>query len=79
MPQKIWDTLYILFLVRVNDLGFILAKENVCVRIGHHCAMPLHNYFKMAASLRVSLGLYNTQEDVRTFLKALRQAIGFFR
>ena len=65
--------------IHPNDLGFILAKENVCVRIGHHCAMPLHNYFKMAASLRVSLGLYNTQEDVRTFLKALRQAIGFFR
>ena len=65
--------------IHPNDLGFILAKENICVRIGHHCAMPLHTYFKMAASLRVSFGLYNTQEDVRTFLKAFHKAIGFFK
>ena len=65
--------------IHPNDLGFILAKENVCVRIGHHCAMPLHNYFKMAASLRVSFGLYNSKEDVQTFLKAFRKAIGFFK
>ena len=65
--------------IHPNDLGFILAKENVCVRIGHHCAMPLHNYFKMAASLRVSFGLYNTKEDVQTFLKAFHKAIGFFK
>ena len=65
--------------IHPNDLGFILAKENICVRIGHHCAMPLHQHFKMAASLRVSFGLYNTQEDVRTFLKAFHKAIGFFK
>ena len=65
--------------IHPNDLGFILAKENVCVRIGHHCAMPLHQYFKMAASLRVSFGLYNTKEDVHTFLKAFHKAIGFFK
>ena len=65
--------------IHPNDLGFILAKENICVRIGHHCAMPLHTYFKMAASLRVSFGLYNTGEDVHTFLKAFHKAIGFFK
>ena len=65
--------------IHPNDLGFILAKENICVRIGHHCAMPLHQHFKMAASLRVSFGLYNTLEDVRTFLKAFHKAIGFFK
>ena len=65
--------------IHPNDLGFILAKESICVRIGHHCAMPLHQHFKMAASLRVSFGLYNTGEDVRTFLKAFHKAIGFFK
>ena len=64
--------------IHPNDLGFILAKENICVRIGHHCAMPLHQHFKMAASLRLSFGLYNTEKDVRTFLKAFNKAIGFF-
>ena len=65
--------------IHPNDLGFILAKENICVRIGHHCAMPLHSYFKMAASLRVSFGVYNTQEDVKKFLKAFHKAMGFFK
>ena len=65
--------------IHPNDLGFVLAKENVCVRIGHHCAIPLHTYFKMAASLRVSFGLYNTKSDVQTFLKAFHKAIGFFK
>ena len=65
--------------IHPNDLGFILAKENICVRIGHHCAMPLHQYFKMAASLRVSFGLYNTKTDVQTFLKAFHKATGFFK
>ena len=65
--------------IHPNDLGFILAKENICVRIGHHCAMPLHTHFKMAASMRVSLGLYNTHQDVQNFLKAFHKAIGFFK
>ena len=65
--------------IHPNDLGFILAKENICVRIGHHCAMPLHTHFKMSASLRVALGLYNTQKDVQTFFKAFHKAIGFFK
>ncbi len=65
--------------IHPNDLGFILAKENICVRIGHHCAMPLHTYFKMAASMRVSFGLYNTKQDVQNFLNAFHKAIGFFK
>ncbi len=65
--------------IHPNDLGFILAKENICVRIGHHCTMPLHTYFKMAASMRVSFGLYNTKQDVQNFLNAFHKAIGFFK
>ena len=65
--------------IHPNDLGFILAKENICVRIGHHCAMPLHTYFKRTASMRVSFGLYNTKQDVQNFLNAFHKAIGFFK
>jgi len=65
--------------IHADDLNLILAKENVCVRVGHHCAMPLHTRFGVNASLRVSLGLYNDEKDVEQFLKALQKAIGFFK
>ena len=65
--------------IHPDDLNLILAKENVCVRVGHHCAMPLHTRFGVKASLRISLGLYNDKEDIKHFLKALNKAIGFFK
>ncbi len=65
--------------IHPDDLNLILAKENVCVRVGHHCAMPIHTRFGVTASLRASLGLYNDSKDVAAFLKALQKAIGFFK
>ena len=65
--------------IHPNDLNLILSKENVCVRVGHHCAMPLHARLGVTASLRVSLGLYNDKKDIEHFLKALDKAIGFFK
>ena len=65
--------------IHADDLNLILAKENVCVRVGHHCAMPLHARFGVKASLRVSLGFYNDSKDIEKFLKALKKAIGFFK
>ena len=65
--------------IHPDDLNLILAKENVCVRVGHHCAMPIHARLGVKASLRVSLGLYNDEQDVKNFLKALQKAIGFFK
>ena len=65
--------------IHPDDLNLILAKENVCVRVGHDCAMPIHTRFGVTASLRASLGLYNDSKDVAAFLKALQKAIGFFK
>jgi len=65
--------------IHPNDLSIILAKQNVCVRVGHHCAMPLHAVFDISASIRVSLGLYNDENDIDTFIVALNKAIGFFK
>lgn len=64
--------------VHVSDIAFMLAEQNICVRVGHHCAMPLHTYLKHPASLRVSLGLYNDEQDIQTFLDGLDKALSFF-
>ena len=64
--------------IHPNDLAFVLAKQNICVRVGHHCAMPIHECFGKSASVRVSFGIYNTQDDVKLFLSALKKALTFF-
>ena len=57
-----------------EDMTFFLAKYNVCLRTGHHCAMPLHTYFKIPHTLRISLGIYNDAKDVKAFMTALDKA-----
>lgn len=64
--------------IHPNDLAFVLAKQNICVRVGHHCAMPIHECFGKTASVRVSFGIYNTQKDVELFMTALKKALSFF-
>ena len=61
-----------------SDLAVILSRQNICVRVGHHCAMPIHRCFHQSVSLRVSLGLYNTPEDIQIFVQALKKALSLF-
>jgi len=49
----------------------ILADRGVCVRAGHHCAMPLHKALGVEATTRVSLGIYNTKEDIDKLVEGL--------
>ena len=57
------------------DIAFVLAKDNICTRVGHHCAMPIHTAFGRQASLRASLGIYNDREDIGRFIGALHKAL----
>lgn len=62
-----------------EDMTFFLAKYNVCLRTGHHCAMPLHTYFKTPHTLRISLGLYNDTKDIKDFMGALDRAYALIK
>jgi len=64
--------------IHAHDLSQILAEDNICVRAGHHCAMPLHTAAAMTASCRVSFYLYNTTDDLDRFLASLRRAEKLF-
>lgn len=57
------------------DLAVLLDKQNIALRVGHHCAMPLMNALKLDGTLRVSLACYNTLEEVFVFVKALVSSI----
>lgn len=61
--------------IHPSDMAFMLGKQNVCVRVGHHCAMPIHTRFGVTASVRVSMGLYNDESDVDALIDALQKSI----
>ncbi len=62
-----------------HDIGTILDSEGVAVRTGHHCAMPVMEYFGVPATARASFACYNTLEDVRRLVAALNKAHEVFR
>ena len=64
--------------IHPQDLAFILDKEGVSVRTGHHCAQPIVNRMGYESLARASLGLYNTKEDIDALVAAIRKAQKFF-
>ena len=67
------------FPLHPHDLGTFLDHQGIAVRVGHHCAMPLIEHFKVPATMRLSLGMYNDQREIEIFCKSLKEAIAFFR
>jgi cysteine desulfurase/selenocysteine lyase len=64
--------------VHAHDVGQILDDAGVQVRVGHHCAWPLHRRFGIAATVRASFALYNTPGEVDALVDAVRDAQRFF-
>ena len=62
-------------LIHPFDVGVLLDRQGVAVRTGHHCAEPLIDYLGVPGTVRASVGLYNTKEDIDTFISALKKAI----
>ena len=58
-----------------SDLAHLLGEQGLCLRNGHHCAMPLLKQLGLSGALRVSLGLYNNGDDLQRFFAALDQAM----
>ncbi|OGZ54857.1 MAG: cysteine desulfurase [Candidatus Ryanbacteria bacterium RIFCSPLOWO2_02_FULL_45_11c] len=61
-----------------HDVAEILSRENIAVRAGHHCALPLMNHFGIAGTIRASFYLYNTPQDVEQFIQGVKKALDFF-
>ena len=59
--------------VHPHDVATVLDRDGVCVRAGHHCAMPLHDLLGVPASARASFHCYSLREDVDTFVAGLRK------
>lgn len=64
--------------VHAHDVGQVLDDDGVAVRVGHHCAWPLHRRFGVAATVRASFAVYNTLDEVDRLIAGVRRAIEFF-
>lgn len=65
--------------VHAHDVGQFLDSRGIAVRVGHHCAQPLHRRLGLTASTRASAYLYNTTDDVDDFLEAVAHVRAYFR
>ncbi len=57
------------------DIGMMLGAKNICVRVGKHCAEPLHNKLNIENSIRISIGIYNDKKDIDIFTAELKKII----
>ncbi|MDQ1172382.1 cysteine desulfurase/selenocysteine lyase [Microbacterium testaceum] len=64
--------------VHAHDVGQFLDARGVAVRVGHHCAQPLHRRFGMTASVRASAAIHTTEDEIDTLLDAVSGVRGFF-
>lgn len=64
--------------VHSHDVGQFLDSRGIAVRVGHHCAQPLHRRLGLTASTRASTYLYNTTDEVDAFLAAVADVRSFF-
>lgn len=64
--------------IHPHDLGQVLDDNGVCIRVGHHCAWPVHTCMKVQATARASFYVYNTREEVDALVAAIKHAQKFF-
>jgi cysteine desulfurase/selenocysteine lyase len=64
---------------RVEQVGRLLDEEGIAVRAGHHCAQPALRHFGLDATVRPSIGLYNTHDDIDVLAEAVRKAATVLR
>jgi cysteine desulfurase/selenocysteine lyase len=65
--------------VHAHDVGQFLDSRGIAVRVGHHCAQPLHRRLGLTATTRASAYLYNTTDDVDAFLESVAGVRSYFR
>jgi cysteine desulfurase/selenocysteine lyase len=60
--------------IHPHDIGTIADSEGVALRTGHHCAMPVMEFFDVAATARASFGCYSDDQDIDALIAALHRA-----
>ena len=77
-PRKAGILSFVMENVHPHDIGTILDAEGIAVRTGHHCAQPVMQRFQIPATVRASLAMYNTREDIDALVRAIDRVIEVF-
>jgi cysteine desulfurase/selenocysteine lyase len=72
-PGKVSVLSFVLEGTRVEDVGRYLDREGIAVRAGHHCAMPTMQRFGVTGTVRPSVAMYNTHDEVDVLIDALKR------
>ncbi|RPF21930.1 SufS family cysteine desulfurase [Myceligenerans xiligouense] len=78
LPDRVAAVSFVVDDVHAHDVGQVLDDAGIAVRVGHHCAQPLHRRFGIAATARASASVYTTLDEVVTFREALEGVRTFF-
>lgn len=65
--------------IHTYDVGTLLDKMGIAIRTGNHCAQPLIESYGLTGTLRLSLAMYNTKEEIDIFINALIKVLGMLR
>lgn len=65
--------------IHAHDVAQVLGDMDICIRSGHHCAMPLHKRLGITASARVSFYIYNNEEDVDKLIESIKKVKKIFK
>jgi cysteine desulfurase/selenocysteine lyase len=65
--------------IHPHDIASVLAEDGVCVRAGHHCAKPLMAELGLGATVRASVHIYNTKEDILALIAGVEKTIKMFK
>ena len=65
--------------VHPHDVGQFIDAQGIAIRVGHHCAQPVHRHFGLYASNRASSGVYNSVADAQALVEAVSKVRAFFR
>ncbi|KTD44270.1 cysteine desulfurase [Legionella parisiensis] len=71
--QKVPVVAFVHGTIHAHDIGTILDSEGIAIRSGHHCTMPLMDFYNVAATSRISLAFYNTKEEIDLCIHALHR------
>jgi len=64
--------------IHPHDLGTVLDHQGVAIRTGHHCAMPVMDFFEVPGTARASIAFYNSRQDIDQLVAGLAVATGMF-
>jgi len=64
--------------IHPHDIGTLVDQQGVAIRTGHHCTQPVMKHFKIPATSRASLSIYNTKKEINALVTALKKVKDIF-